>query len=480
MKRISASIFLLLILGSMATVSASENDVQLNISISSITLYPGQTETFDITVISNGDDTPTSTNTSPPNTYVPPTSGPPPAPPLPGSSTGLLNINRSYNLSMPSHIRPMLTTSRLMLTSDPPEGFTVKFSRSELNAVFNKEEHVSVEVYASQDIIPGEYKIPIHLRSNSGHYATVKVTAIVLEYIDIILNEVSILSDAPNEGEVVTFQASVTNDGTTGTGDVMCAMYDKHTNERIAYSIFSLDAGETRNVDVQWASLEGIYELKFFISSPPHEKIVSNNFYFLSLEVGPPDIERNFGEEYYIEGMAHFEAMEWNEALNSFEMSKMAFESKGDAHNASLAQLYIGICNNYIKAQDLYNEGLVAEAEGSFELAKEKFRAAEAIYTELEDRDMINSCFNKLLVLCKEDENAMSTYPWYAFAIPLGVIAIYIGLTNKEKFVARQDSTDDRYAFIFNDLEKKYADGEISEETYKNLTEKWKKRLFNN
>lgn len=473
MKRISAFIFLLLILGSMAAVSASESDVELTISISSITLYPGQTETFDITVISNGDDT--QTNTSPPyvtttQTNIPPAPGPP----------GLLNVSRSCNLSMPSHIRPMLTMSRLMLTSDPPEGFTVTFSRSELNATFNEEEHVSVEVYASQDIIPGEYKIPIHLRSNSGHYATVEVTAVVLEYIDMLLNEVSVLSDAPNEGEVVTFQASVTNNGTTGTGDVMCAVYNKHTNERIAYSIFSLDAGETGDVDVQWVSLEGIYELKFFISSPPHEKIISNNFYFLSLEVGPPDIERNFGEEYYIEGMAHFEAMEWDEALNSFEMSKIAFESKGDAYNASLAQLYIELCNNHIKAQDLYNEGLAAEAEGNFELAKEKFKAAEAIYTELEDRDMINSCFNKLLVLCKEDENAMSTYPWYAFAIPLGVIAIYIGLTNKEKFVARQDNTDDRYAFLFNDLEKKYADGEISEETYKNLTEKWKKRLFNN
>ncbi len=373
------------------------------------------------------------------------------------------------NVSLLADADPQLT-----LSAEPPEGLEIEFEKTAFYVEYNTNVEVSVKIEASEDIEPGDYTIPIKVRSNSGHYDTIEVGVTVLPYIDIIINEVTVSDTLPDGGDNVVFTVSVTNMGESPTGEVTCAIYNKDTNERMASEVVSLSANETTEFDVNWTAVEGAYSFRVFISSPANEKITANNYYFLSMKVGPAFMPVDLGEEYFSEGLVYFESKKWQEAIDMFNLAIVEFQEDGEDNKVTTVQSYLDISSKYLEAHNLYNEGIDAMEAGDIALAKEKLRAAETIYTELGDLEKINLCFDQIISLNEPEEDAnpkessFLPYPWYTFTVPLLMIIVFLGYTSRSK-----PSTDLNALLL--DLERMYEKGQISEGTY--VKEKYKIKL---
>jgi len=478
MRRLATVMLLVALLSSMGIVLASEDRVEIGSETESIQLFPGRSVSFTVTLrsIEGEQDYNPSTNnptTNPPTTTPAPTVDPPPPPSLPniGIDSMITSLSKSSSMSMYS----MLASSpQLTLRSEPPEGLDVEFETETLIVQYGVDYEVTVRVSALDSIEPGDYIVPITVRSNSWHYDTLEVPVTVLPYIDVVLNDVTVSDSLPEEGDDVVFTISATNYGEESTEEITCAIYNKDTNNRMASKQISLEANETKVFDVEWVAVEGAYNFRVFISSPENEIITTNNFFFFSLKVGPAFIPVDLGEKYFSEGLVYFESKKWQDAIDAFGLAIEEFQKEGRDNKVLTSQTYLEISEKYLEAHLLYSEGIEAMEGGNIELAKEKLHAAELIYTELGDIEKIDLCFNQIICLDDNEDDVVEQdasflpYPWYTFTVPLLMIIVFLGYTVKPK------NTRDLNGLL-DELEQMYRAGQIREDVY--IKEKYKIKL---
>lgn len=475
MKRFLTVLLLLMMMASVASLQAKEASVEIASDVENIDIYPGMSKTFTVFVRSNEDQSsedPGETNppsTTNPPTTVPPTEPPGPSPPPSPNSVNVTDsLSSSLSMSGPSKSMSFaLYSPHMTVRADAPDGFTVEFESDSMAVPYDTDVGIDVRVTAAESVEFGDYVITITARSNTGHYDTVDINVRVLHYIDVAINDVTINESLLEDGDNAVFTANISNTGEDGTGSIICAIYEKETNKRIASKEFELGANETGDIEIEWIAVEGLYNFRVFVSSPENERVTTNNYFFLSLKVGPSFMPVHKGEEYFSQGLIYYESMKWQDAIDSFSLAIVEFENDGNTSKLNTSQIYIDIAQKYLLAGNLYQEGIQAIDDGDFELAKDRLHEAELIYTELGDIDKISLCFNTIIELNGSGEADITTtsessalsYPWYIFTVPVALILVFLGYTRKSK---PSNSYDD----ILETLKIMRDRGSISEEDY--------------
>jgi len=485
MKRFLTVLLLFMMMSSMASIQAKEASVEITSEVENIDIYPGMSKTFTVFVRSNEDQSEDPSGTNPPSTTNPPTTVPPttPGPPPPPANIAITgSLSSSLSMSAPSMSMSFaLYSPNITVRADAPDGFTVEFESDSLAVSYDTDVGIDVRITAAESVEVGDYVITITTRSNTGHYDSVDINVSVLPYIDVAINEVTINDSLLEDGDNAVFTANISNKGEDGTGSIICAIYEKETNKRIASKEFMLGPNETRDIEIGWAAVEGLYNFRVFVSSPENERVTTNNYFFLSLKVGPAFMPVDKGEEYFSQGLIYYESMKWQEAIDSFGQAIVEFEKEGNPSKLNTSQIYIDISQKYLLARNLYQEGIQAIDDGNFELAKDKLHEAELIYTELGDIDKISLCFNAIIGMDESYEDKSSStnessaipYPWYIFTIPVVMIVVFLGYTRKSKPSINYDE-------ILETLKIMRDRGSISEEDYIKKKYKIKMKMLDN
>jgi hypothetical protein len=481
-KHIPFLIIVTLLLSATAG-AAEETDVSITASLSSIQLYPGGHESFDVTVMASG----THETTTPPTTSKPtnnPTTTPsppddpnnpvPPGPPASINNTFFGSNNSSILISYSFFVRD----TSLYLSAEAPQGLTVSFGQTKINTEFGKEWDIDVRIDADKTAPPGDYDVPITVSTAGGREATATVTVTVMSYIDVVFEELTFFPETPEDGQEVTFEATIRNDGDRPSGTLTVVLYEEATNVRLVAQCVELEAYGTVTVPMTTIASDTMGNVKAFISSPSHEQVITNNYAYACVNVCLPENPPRSAQDLYDEALNLYEDELWDAAAAGFSNAASAFEAEGDMPRANQATAYMERAQKYSLAQQLYDEAKKAETQGNYELAEEKYKAAEELYTELEDRPKINACFSKILGLGASDGDGGNDYPWYVFIVPLAALIMALGIVARGQSESRA-VRDAEWDMLYRDLRDKYESGAISKDTYEELLQRWDSRRGN-
>jgi tetratricopeptide (TPR) repeat protein len=351
----------------------------------------------------------------------------------------------------------------------------VSFGQTKINTDFGKEWDISVRVDASETAQAGTYEIPITVSTTGGREATVAISATVMSYIDIVFDDLTFSPETPEDGQAITFEATISNDGDRPSGPLTIVLYDEVTNKRLGAQCAELDANETTTVQIETTASGTMGNVKAFVSSPSHERNIDNNYAYTCVNVCPPESPPRSAQDLYEEALNLYEDELWDAAAAGFSNAAGAFEQEGDQEMMEQSLVYMERAQMYSLAQQLYDEAKESEAQGNLALAEEKYKAAEELYTELEDRPKINACFSKILGLGAPNDDGGSDYPWYVFIIPIAALIVALGVVARGQVEARAVRSAE-WDMLYRDLRDKYESGDISEDTYKELLERWNSR----
>ncbi|HHN81534.1 MAG TPA: hypothetical protein ENN11_02810, partial [Methanomicrobia archaeon] len=418
---------------------------------------------------------PTNNPTTPPSTTDPTSPLPPPPPNILEES--FRGCSSNANPSKPSYSFLVRDTS-LYLSAEAPEGMTVSFGQTKINTEFGKEWDIGVRIDADETAPPGDYDVPITVSTAGGREATATVTVTVMSYIDVVFEELTFFPETPEDGQEVTFEATIRNDGDRPSGTLTVVLYEEATNVRLAAQCVELEAYGTVTIPLTTTASDTMGNVKAFVSSPSHEQVITNNYAYACVNVCLPENPPRSAQDIYDEALNLYEDELWDAAAAGFSNSADAFEAEGDPSRASQATAYMERAQTYSLAQQLYDEAKEAEAQGNYELAEEKYKAAEELYTELEDRPKINACFSKILGLGASDGDGGNDYPWYVFIVPLAALIMALGIVARGQSESRA-VRDAEWDMLYRDLRDKYESGAIGQDTYEELLQRWDSRRGN-
>lgn len=366
----------------------------------------------------------------------------------------------------------------LYLSAEAPQGLAVSFGQTKINTEFGKEWDIDVRIDADETAPPGDYDIPITVSTAGGREATTTVTVTVISYIDVVFEEITFFPETPKDGQEVTFEATIRNDGDRPSGPLTVVLYEEATNVRLAAQCVELEAYDTVTVPMTTIASDTMGNVKAFVSSPSHEQAITNNYAYACVNVCLPENPPRSAQDLYDEALNLYEDELWDAAAARFSNAADAFEAEGDLSRASQATAYMERAQKYSLAQQLYDEAKEAEAQGNYELAEEKYKAAEELYTELEDRPKIKACFSKILGLGASDGDDGNDYPWYVFIVPLAALIVALGIMARGQSESRE-VRDAEWDMLYRDLRDKYESGAISQDTYEELLQRWDSRRGN-
>ncbi len=315
------------------------------------------------------------------------------------------------------------------LTADIPDKWKAKFSQNDFNLTHGEAVLVKVSLSVPEPVSAEKYEITIHAGGKAKEDSVevrASATLTAMTYIvDVGITNLQLSSLKPHPGENMTITAVAVNYTQRIISNVVVEFLVN--NSLVSRQTVTLHGGASQVITFMWTAQPGT--LTFLVRSQTQgDSNRRNDSVTSEIAIGSGTEQADL---LYQQAVTLYTQGAYDQARNLAATAAIQYREIGELSKAAEADRLQGLCNSYMEAQKLMNQGEQAFQAKDYEQAAQYFEGARNLYIEVGDTENQNQAQQRLdeaLAAQKRRTNML-----YGTAIVGAVAVIFLAVMGSRK-----------------------------------------------